>query len=632
MLCILFCALAMSLSAERLNKNGWSMETPDRVTGRERKSTVLFCKFTHPYPGYKGNITVTWRRNMAEVVFSYTNYPSRKRQSSGSENLIHQNVGERYRLMGNPRENDASIMIQSLRKVDTEERYNCRVDFKEKEKGKFQLIHGVLKITADRNNIWQVTVNKGDSATLPCTFSPPDQYPSNITVLWMKENPWKESVVFSQTRSLRDGSDSVTVNKGERYQLIGDPTQGDASIRMRDLGLNDTSKYFCHVHVKNGDGENVTQDEMRLQVVADRNNIWRVTVNKGDSAALPCTFSPPDQYPSNITVLWMKENPWKESVVFSQTRSLRDGSDSVTVNKGERYQLIGDPTQGDASIRMRDLGLNDTSKYFCHVHVKNGDGENVTQDEMRLQVVAPATILELSVVTDNITGDTIVCKVEGEPPANITWIDPENSALPGNSTTVTQLLEKHQTVGEILNPTLRGNYRCVAVNEHGRDVRQIHLWATERDMLTISLYIGSAILFILLVLIGFTVWRLKKNPQEPGSVPVHSVVNDAVSQQAETDPQESESLILYSSVHVLRFHQTETGVRESESTLYSTVNTPKLARAQQTVYENCSTRASEDNPQEAGSVPVYSIITGTVSQQAETAAIYAAVVKSTKQN
>ncbi|XP_067838218.1 sialic acid-binding Ig-like lectin 12 isoform X3 [Heptranchias perlo] len=536
MLCILFCALAMSLSAERLNKNGWSMETPDRVTGRERKSTVLFCKFTHPYPGYKGNITVTWRRNMAEVVFSYTNYPSRKRQSSGSENLIHQNVGERYRLMGNPRENDASIMIQSLRKVDTEERYNCRVDFKEKEKGKFQLIHGVLKITADRNNI------------------------------------------------------------------------------------------------------------------------WRVTVNKGDSAALPCTFSPPDQYPSNITVLWMKENPWKESVVFSQTRSLRDGSDSVTVNKGERYQLIGDPTQGDASIRMRDLGLNDTSKYFCHVHVKNGDGENVTQDEMRLQVVAPATILELSVVTDNITGDTIVCKVEGEPPANITWIDPENSALPGNSTTVTQLLEKHQTVGEILNPTLRGNYRCVAVNEHGRDVRQIHLWATERDMLTISLYIGSAILFILLVLIGFTVWRLKKNPQEPGSVPVHSVVNDAVSQQAETDPQEagsvpvysiitgtvsqqaetdpqeSESLILYSSVHVLRFHQTETGVRESESTLYSTVNTPKLARAQQTVYENCSTRASEDNPQEAGSVPVYSIITGTVSQQAETAAIYAAVVKSTKQN
>ncbi|XP_067838508.1 sialic acid-binding Ig-like lectin 15 [Heptranchias perlo] len=252
---------------------------------------------------------------------------------------------------------------------------------------------------------------------------------------------------------------------------------------IQHLTLRDNERQFiCLVDLQ--DYTNETSQSLFqtiLVVAADRNNIWRVTVNKGDSATLPCTFSPPDQYPSNITVLWMKENPWKESVVFNQTRSLRDGSDSVTVNKGDRYQLIGDPTQGDASIRMRDLGLNDTSKYFCHVHVKNGGREYVTQDEMRLQVVAPATILELSVVTDNIIGDSIVCKVEGEPPANITWIDPENSALPGNSTTVTQLLEKHQTVGEILNPTLRGNYSCVAVNEHGRDVRQIHFPAADND-------------------------------------------------------------------------------------------------------------------------------------------------------
>uniref|UniRef100_UPI00398E5146 kalirin-like n=1 Tax=Pristiophorus japonicus TaxID=55135 RepID=UPI00398E5146 len=155
---------------------------------------------------------------------------------------------------------------------------------------------------------------------------------------------------------------------------------------------------------------------------------------------------------------------------------------------------------------MRDLGLNDTSDYFCHVHVKNGKRENVNQDVMRLQVVAPATILELSVVSDNITGDTIVCKVEWEPPANITWIGPENRALPvdSSSTTVTRELDKHHTVGEI-NPTLRGDYSCVAVNEHGTDIRQIHLPAD--DMNYSNFIIGMLCLiplakFLLLLITG----------------------------------------------------------------------------------------------------------------------------------
>ncbi|XP_067885297.1 sialic acid-binding Ig-like lectin 15 [Heterodontus francisci] len=361
MLAILLCAFTQVICTGGLSKHGWTMESPDRVTGREGKPAVLFCKFTHPHCGYKGNITLTWKekgRNM--VLFSCTNYLSLNSQIIGFENLIHQNVDKRYRVMGNLRENDASIIINQLTLRDNYQQYICLVDLKDYSNETSQSsIQTILVVAADEKNMWPVSGKKRDSVTLSCTFNPPDLYLTSITVLWMKENPHKESTVFNHTRSFDPGS------------------------------------YY---------------------------------------------------------------------------------TDPIIVNEDNRFELIGNPTQGNASIRMRDLQLNDSSDYFCHVHVKNGGGENVTQDVVKLQVVAPATILELSAVNDNISGDTIMCRVEGEPPANITWIDPENNTLPedSNSATVTRVPDKHQTVGEFLNPTLRGTYSCVAVNEHGRDVCQIH--------------------------------------------------------------------------------------------------------------------------------------------------------------
>ncbi|XP_078070018.1 sialic acid-binding Ig-like lectin 15 [Mustelus asterias] len=339
------------------------METPEEVTGREGKATVLFCKFTHPHPGYKGNITVTWLEKWTSMVlFSYTNYPSLNSQSSGFANLIHQNMGKRYRVLGNLRENDASIIIKQLSLQENNRQTVCRVNLKDYSNETFQSSFQTILVVAGQSDSRAVTGVKGDSVTLSCTFNPPQHSPSSLTVLWMKRNPHKASTVFSCTRSLGAGSGYT---------------------------------------------------------------------------------------------------------------------DRVTVNEGDRYELIGNTTQGDASLRMRNLQLIDTDDYFCHVHIRNGNRENVTQDVMQLQVVVPATILELLAVSDDVTGESIVCRVEAVPPANITWIDPEGSSVPGNSTdtTVTRELDKHQAIGEFRNPILRGTYSCVAVNEHGRDVRQIRLTA-----------------------------------------------------------------------------------------------------------------------------------------------------------
>ncbi|XP_042192213.1 triple functional domain protein-like [Callorhinchus milii] len=120
----------------------------------------------------------------------------------------------------------------------------------------------------------------------------------------------------------------------------------------------------------------------------------------------------------------------------------------------------------------------------------------------RLQVVAPAVILSLSLVA----GGDIVCSAEGEPPANITWIDPEHNTLPINTnhTPVTHVPDKHLTVGEIRGPRLRGTYRCVAENTQGRDARDILAPGPQSDgsFITVMLWLMPAAKCLFLLVIG----------------------------------------------------------------------------------------------------------------------------------
>ncbi|XP_048451239.1 sialic acid-binding Ig-like lectin 15 isoform X2 [Rhincodon typus] len=251
-------------------------------------------------------------------------------------------------------------------------------------------------------------------------------------------------------------------------------------------------------------------------LISARNDLVPVSGKKGDSATLPCAFNPPEWLSQSVTVLWMKESPDKESTILNQTRFLRAGShyiDSVTVNEGQRYELIGNLTQGDASIRMRDLWLNDSSDYFCRVHVRIDNQENVTQDVLRLQVDAPATILELSAVRENGTGTVIVCRVVGEPFANITWVDDKGSPV-HRGTTVTREPGRHQTLGKLRNPALRGTYSCVAENKHGRDSRQIDFPSTDSNysnFIVGMLCLIPLIKFLLLLVTGIILFMKIKD-------------------------------------------------------------------------------------------------------------------------
>ncbi|ETE56890.1 Sialic acid-binding Ig-like lectin 15, partial [Ophiophagus hannah] len=101
------------------------MHVPSEVVGEVGKSVALPCTFTHPHKMYDKALTAIWRVREpfnGSVVF--------KCVTQSSSDLCRVTVGlkNRYKLLGNPRQNNLSLQIENLNWNDTN-RYFCRVEF-----------------------------------------------------------------------------------------------------------------------------------------------------------------------------------------------------------------------------------------------------------------------------------------------------------------------------------------------------------------------------------------------------------------------------------------------------------------------------------------------------------------------
>ncbi|XP_078070019.1 sialic acid-binding Ig-like lectin 15 [Mustelus asterias] len=117
-----------------------------------------------------------------------------------------------------------------------------------------------LKNDASGNDL-VVNGTEGASVTLPCMFTPHSNY-SMTTVSWMRKEPYQHVVTF---RVQSDGS-WTTVNGGNRYEFIGNLNEGNASIRINQLSVNDDYTYLCLVEYTSSNSHHLILNETRLQV------------------------------------------------------------------------------------------------------------------------------------------------------------------------------------------------------------------------------------------------------------------------------------------------------------------------------------------------------------------------------
>ncbi|XP_043934096.1 sialic acid-binding Ig-like lectin 15 isoform X1 [Protopterus annectens] len=235
-------------------ETAWSMKIPPEVTGVIGRSLVLPCSFTHPYRHYNSSITVMWKVETFEgpVIFKCTDHGG----SGDCKTTI--NHGDHYKLIGNPRHNDLSLLITNLT-INDSNIFFCRVELTAKPNANYQSANGIrVHVTGTTGNpetAWsmkippEVTGVIGRSLVLPCSFSHPYRhYNGSITVMW-KVKSFEGPVIFKCTDHDGNGDCKTTINQGNHYKFAGNLQHNDLSLLITNLTINDSNIFFCRVEL-----------------------------------------------------------------------------------------------------------------------------------------------------------------------------------------------------------------------------------------------------------------------------------------------------------------------------------------------------------------------------------------------
>ncbi|XP_060690354.1 uncharacterized protein LOC132821652 isoform X2 [Hemiscyllium ocellatum] len=359
-----------------------SQENVSVVSGTEGDSVTLPCIFRRWDSHVLTN--VTWmRKEPYQHIVTFT------AQSQGNWTTGH--GGNRYELIGNPEEGNASTRINQLRVRDNHT-YLCLVEYRSRR----NLLYLIQKETRLQVHAlsaygWSMTIadgvraEEGGSAVLPCSFTHPD---TNLTItgsiLWYKEET--RAFILNCTYPGPDHSQGelcenvIQRDGGNRFRFVGNLTKKDASVMMEGLSREDAGSYWCRVELnigKFGSGKGTS-----LEVKAAQGNVSVVSGTEGDSVTLPCIFRSWDYLPLT-TVTWMRKEPYQHIV----TLTAQSQGNWTTGHSGNRYELIGNPEEGNASTRINQLSVRDNHTYLCLVEYRSKHNLlYLIQKETRLQV------------------------------------------------------------------------------------------------------------------------------------------------------------------------------------------------------------------------------------------------------
>ncbi|XP_060698505.1 uncharacterized protein LOC132826558 [Hemiscyllium ocellatum] len=262
--CLSAFLLSVSVQGHTLSAYGWSITIVDGVWAEEGGSAVLPCSFTHPDTNLTLTGSILWYKEETRAfIFNCTDPGPDHSQGELCENVIQRDGGNRFRFVGNLTNKDASIMMEGLSRED-DGSYRCRVELNIEKFGSRKGTR--LEVKAAQGNVPVVSGTEGDSVTLPCIFRSWD-YHTLTTVTWMRKEPYQHIVTFTA----QSQGTWTTGHGGNRYELIGNPEEGNASTRINQLSVRDNHTYLCLVEYRSRRNLlYLIQKETRLQVHVKR--------------------------------------------------------------------------------------------------------------------------------------------------------------------------------------------------------------------------------------------------------------------------------------------------------------------------------------------------------------------------
>ncbi|XP_066465472.1 sialic acid-binding Ig-like lectin 13 [Eleutherodactylus coqui] len=395
----------------------YSIDVPPSVPVQEGLCVTIPCNFTADYRITFKNSFGYWMREALKSHYIIA--------TNNKSNPVRTN----FNLTGNPDTGDCSLTITNARKEDAGTYYFRFVESKTSAvKYSFNSMKTtitVIDLTEEPVISDPGTVIAGIRKTLTCT-PPGNCSTTSLVIQWRKSNVarvWKKSSTVTFTPSLYDHQQNLTC------QVTNSREKTTEKTILLDVYSPPAIIITWEINGKK------------------RNKVASIKVNEGSSVTLICSL----QSNLRLNMTWM------------------DGKNDI-LQHGIGTEL---------ELRLGNVTMNHTGTYTCSAltqYVINFTSINVT-------VQYPPRNMEITiksskgrehsanqhVVIDQTETLTLVCKVDGNPPASVVWVKGEVDAetLKMSNSELSAMINVTSSIADV--------YRCFAWNVLGLKEQRIHV-------------------------------------------------------------------------------------------------------------------------------------------------------------
>ncbi|XDV19576.1 hypothetical protein PO909_025023, partial [Leuciscus waleckii] len=119
----------------------------------------------------------------------------------------------------------------------------------------------------------QIVAHVGSTVTLPCWISPPENAEA-LEIRWYRHDQFSNPVLFYQHGKIQNVQEESYRNRSSltlRTDLSGGLKDGDVSLRLEKLRIQDEGSFYCYVSGE----KSYDSSKVVLKVTADSSDPWK---------------------------------------------------------------------------------------------------------------------------------------------------------------------------------------------------------------------------------------------------------------------------------------------------------------------------------------------------------------------